>query len=66
MRLDKLPWATIMLGLLVAIVAVGGLLAMLLGDALSFEEYARVLGEFAIAVGLLGVGRGILKSRTRD
>jgi hypothetical protein len=58
---DKLPWATIMLGVLVAIAAIAGAVVVVVhGESLSFEKYLDLLKNFAIAVGILGVGRGIV------
>jgi hypothetical protein len=59
---DTKPWATLMIGLLVVIVAAVGGAVVLFGDegALSFEAYLSTIKDFAIAVGILGVGRGIV------
>jgi hypothetical protein len=59
---DSVPWATIMTAGLVLIAAVAGAGVVIWGDpgALSFEEYLDLLKNFAIAVGVLGIGRGIV------
>src|SRR4051794_25787749 len=61
MRLDDtVPWATIMLGALVAVAAVaGGVIVIAHPETLNFEQYLNLLRDFAIALGILGVGRGI-------
>jgi hypothetical protein len=57
---DSLPWATIMTAVLVAIAAIaGGVVVIVNPDSLNFEQYLNVLKQFAIAVGIIGVGRGI-------
>jgi hypothetical protein len=58
---DSIPWATLMTVLLVLIAAVAGAGVVIWGDpgALSFEKYLDLLKNFAIAVGVLGIGRGI-------
>lgn len=55
------PWATIITGALVLIVAVVGGLVVLIGDdgALTFTNYIQAIVGLAVACGLLGVGRGI-------
>jgi hypothetical protein len=59
---DSAPWATIMTAGLVLIAAVAGAGVVIWGDpgALSFQEYLDMLKNFAIAVGVLGIGRGIV------
>lgn len=56
-----LPWATIGLWALTVIVAVVGGAVVIWGKngALSFDEYVKALAAFALAHGILGVGRGI-------
>jgi hypothetical protein len=62
---DRLPWATIMLGILVGIAAIAGAVVVIVhGESLSFEKYLDLLKNFAIAVGILGVGRGIVAHGT--
>jgi hypothetical protein len=58
---DTLPWATIIMGALVLIAAAVGGAVVIWGKpgALSFQEYLNMLKTFAVAVGILGVGRGI-------
>jgi hypothetical protein len=59
---DSVPWATIMTAGLVLIAAAAGAGVVIWGDpgALSFEQYLDLLKNFAIAVGILGIGRGIV------
>jgi len=59
---DNVPWATVMIGGLVLISAGVGGAVVIWGDdgALTFEKYLDLLKNFAIAVGILGVGRGIV------
>jgi hypothetical protein len=58
---DNKPWATIMVGMLVAIAAIaGGIIVIVRPETLNFEQYLDLLKNFAIAVGILGVGRGIM------
>ncbi len=58
---DSIPWATLMIGILVGIAAIaGGVVVIVNSDALSFQQYLDLLKNFAIAVGILGVGRGIV------
>lgn len=57
---DSMPWATIMMGVLVAIAAVAGAVVVIVHpSALNFQQYLDILKNFAIAVGIVGVGRGI-------
>ncbi len=57
---DSMPWATIMMGALVAIAAVAGAVVVIVHpSALNFQQYLDILKNFAIAVGIVGVGRGI-------
>jgi hypothetical protein len=55
---DKLPWATIGTWLLAIIFAVVGAIQCIQGK-LDFEQYGKILAAFAVALGILGVGRGI-------
>jgi hypothetical protein len=58
---DTIPWATIMLGVLVAVAAIAGAVVVIVhGESLSFERYLDLMKSFAIAVGVLGIGRGIV------
>ena len=59
---DSAPWATLLVGGLVLIAAgVGGAVVIWGKDgALTFSEYLDLLKNFAIAVGILGIGRGIV------
>jgi hypothetical protein len=57
---DAKPWATIMTAILVGIAAIAGGAAVVFNpESLNFQEYLDVLQNFAIAVGIVGVGRGI-------
>ena len=57
---DSLPWATIMIAVLVAIAAIAGAVVVVTNpNSLSFQEYLDILKNFAIAVGIVGIGRGI-------
>ncbi len=61
--LDKLPWATIVGGIIVIIVAlVGGAIALFDSDTLSFKDYVDSLSDLAVGVGLVAVGRGVTKA----
>ncbi len=62
LNLDKLPWGTIFGGLIVTIVAVVGGLVVVFGDGLNFETYVRALGDVAVGVGLVAIGRGVTKA----
>jgi 4-amino-4-deoxy-L-arabinose transferase-like glycosyltransferase len=60
--LDKLPWATILGGLIVLIAAVlGGVLVAIGNSSLNFDSYVNDLSKLAVGVGLVAVGRGIHK-----
>lgn len=57
----ELPWATIgVLGLTGVIAVVGGAV-VIWGHpgALSFDSYVNAMWKFALAAGVLGVGRGV-------
>jgi hypothetical protein len=57
---DKTPWMTIaVLMIAIIIVGVGGV--AVITDHLTFELYLKNLREFAIAIGIVAVGRGIQK-----
>jgi hypothetical protein len=57
----SISWATITLITLVAIAAIVGGAVVIWGPsgALSFQQYLDDLEKFAVAVGLLGIGRGV-------
>ena len=60
--------ATVLTVALVLIAALTGAYVVLFGDqrgadALAFADYLDALSKFAIGVGLLGIGRGVMKSR---
>lgn len=57
---DSLPWATIMTAVLVGIAAIAGAVVVVRNpDSLDFQQYLDILKNFAIAVGIVGIGRGI-------
>jgi len=61
--LDKLPWATVLAGVIVLFVAVVGAVLLFRGDSgLSFSDYVKALSDLAVGVGLVAVGRGITKA----
>ena len=62
------PWATIGVWALTLLVAIVGGIVVIWGKngALDFERYVEVLGAFAVAHGLLGIGRGINAGLTRS
>jgi hypothetical protein len=66
MRLsDKTPWMTILMAVLVLLfAAVGGVVAIVNSESLSFQEYLDRLGKLALAVAGLGVGRSVRKGLT--
>lgn len=56
--MDGAPWMTIaMLVIALIVVGVGGV--SVLTNHLSYELYLKTLKDFALGVGLLGVGRGL-------
>lgn len=60
MKLDNsTPWATIGVWVLTLVVALVGGAVVIWGRGLDFKTYVEVLGGFAVAHGLLGIGRGI-------
>ena len=59
---DKLPWATILAGAIVIIVAVVGGINVLAGNSLTFPKYVDELTKLSVGVGLVAVGRGINKA----
>ena len=57
---DSMPWATIMMAVLVGIAAIAGAVVVIVHpSSLQFQQYLDILKNFAIAVGIVGVGRGI-------
>ncbi len=57
---DSMPWATIMTAILVSIAAIAGAVVVIRNpNSLSFQQYLDILKSFAIAVGIVGIGRGI-------
>jgi hypothetical protein len=61
--LDKLPWGTILGGLIVLVVAgVGGVITIIEPSTLSFSDYVSALADLAVGVGLVTVGRGVTKA----
>ena len=63
-NLNEFPWATATMVVLVFIAAVVGGAVVIWGPsgALTFAQYLNALRDFAIAVGILAVGRGIRAS----
>lgn len=59
--LDGWGPATVLLMLLVATAAIGGIVLVIAGT-LSFADWMGYMQEFAVAVGILGVGRGVMKA----
>jgi predicted permease len=60
---DKMPWATIIGGAIVIIVAlVGGFITAFHSETLSFKDYVDSLSNLAVGVGLVAVGRGVTKA----
>jgi hypothetical protein len=60
---DKLPWGTILGGIIVLIVAgIGGVITIAEPETLSFSDYVSSLSDLAIGVGLVAVGRGVTKA----
>jgi hypothetical protein len=59
--LKEFPWATAALIFLTLVAALVGGAVVIWGDpgALSFKEYLDDLEKFAVAVGVLGIGRGV-------
>jgi hypothetical protein len=58
---DSMPWATIMMAILVGIAAVAGAVVVITHpSSLQFQQYLDILKNFAVAVGIVGVGRGIV------
>lgn len=59
--LNEFPWATAMIFIVgVVVVLVGGAVVIWgTPGTLSFNDYLNDLKNFAVAVGLLGIGRGI-------
>lgn len=63
MEWDKLPWGTLIGGLIVLIVAgIGGAVVLIEPKTLSFGEYVSSLSDLAVGVGLVAVGRGVTKA----
>lgn len=57
----SIPWATVMIVVLVSVAALVGGAVVIWGPdgALSFQDYLDLLQKFAIAAGILGIGRGV-------
>lgn len=60
-NLNEFPWATALLFVIALIVVAVGGAVVIWGPsgALSFQQYLDDLKNFGIAIGLLGVGRGV-------
>jgi hypothetical protein len=57
---DSMPWATIMMAVLVGIASIAGAVVVIVHpSSLQFQQYLDILKNFAVAVGIVGVGRGI-------
>lgn len=60
-KLNQWGPMTVLLVLVVAVVVlVGGVVAVVNPDSLSFDQYLDSLTKAAVGIGVLGVGRGIL------
>lgn len=61
---NEFPWATACVVFLTILAAVTGAAVVIWGDpgTLSFENYLKYMGEYALALGVLGIGRGIRSS----
>lgn len=61
MNMNEFPWATMTIVLLTVIAALAGAAVVIWGNpgTLSFADYLKYMGEYAAAIGLLGIGRGI-------
>ena len=57
--LEKSPVTVVLLALTVLAAVAGGVVTVVEPDTLSFAEYLDRLEKFALALGILGVGRGI-------
>jgi hypothetical protein len=58
---EEFPWATVTVVALTIIAAVAGAAVVIWGDpgTLSFENYLKYMGAYAVSLGLLGIGRGV-------
>lgn len=54
----EFPWATFCVVVLTLMAAVVGGIVVILGN-LSFSDYLNQLSRFVLAVGLIGIGRGL-------
>lgn len=64
----EFPWATAIMAVIAIVIVIVGGAVVIWGEpgTLSFQDYLNDLEKFGVAVGLLGVGRGIrsgLKNR---
>lgn len=61
LNISEFPWATVVLVALVVIAALVGGGVVIWGEpgALTFKQYLDDLEKFAIAVGILSIGRGV-------
>lgn len=59
--LNEFPWATVCIVALTIIGALAGAAVVIWGEpgTLTFANYLKYMGEYAAALGLLGIGRGI-------
>ncbi|HEX8159705.1 MAG TPA: hypothetical protein VF526_20170 [Solirubrobacteraceae bacterium] len=60
--LDKLPWGTILGGIIVLLVTVLGGGLVLFTNELVWKDYIQSLSDVAVGVGLVAVGRGVTKA----
>ena len=60
MKLNAIPWATLVVVVQALIVTIAGAIVVVAGD-LAFETYVQALGLSMIGAGALGIGRGIYK-----
>ena len=60
-KIDNQPVTTILLGIAFIIVVIVGGIICITDDSFEFQDYATSVSILAGALGLLGVGRGILK-----
>ena len=72
-RMSTSEWGPVTMTLLVltTIAALTGAAVVILGDqrgpdALSFKAYLDIMRDLVIGLGLLGIGRGVLRASRRD
>jgi len=59
--MNEFPWATACIVFLTVLAGITGAAVVIWGKpgALQFADYLKYMGEYAIALGVLGIGRGI-------